>query len=330
MNRRRFIELLKNTAAGAAATQAASFLDFGVARASPLPERPQHQRPDSKPRIAVTMDDPSVAIGPSLTWQEANRRLLECFHRRGVQIALFVCGMRVDQPDGAKLLADWDKAGHLICSHSYSHWNFNAPETTYEKFAADFLRNEPVISSYAHRTPLFRFPLLKEGDSAEKRDAFRALLKKQGYRNGHVTIDASDWYVDDRMRSRLAIHPGAAKEPYRDYLISHLLDRAAFYRELAIETLGREIPHTILVHYRPLEALFLGNVMDAFEKAGWEWISAERAFEDPIFQRQPQTVPAGESLVWALAKETGHFNERLRYPGEDDGYEKPKMDALAL
>ena len=53
------------------------------------------------------------------------------------------------------------------------------------------------------------------------------------------------------------------------------------------------------------------------------------AFEDPVFLKEPQTLPAGESLIWALAKETGKFNDRLRYPGEDDTYEKP-MDALNL
>ena len=63
---------------------------------------------------------------------------------------------------------------------------------------------------------------------------------------------------------------------------------------------------------------------------GWEWTNADQAFDDPVFLREPQTLPAGESLVWALAAESGQFKDRLRYPGEDDVYEKPKMDALGL
>ncbi len=43
-----------------------------------------------------------------------------------------------------------------------------------------------------------------------------------------------------------------------------------------------------------------------------------------------RTLPAGESLLWALAKETGKFENELRYPGEDDVYENPKMDELKL
>jgi peptidoglycan-N-acetylglucosamine deacetylase len=79
-----------------------------------------------------------------------------------------------------------------------------------------------------------------------------------------------------------------------------------------------------------INALFLQDVMAAFEKSGWQWIDAAHAYEDPVFLKEPQTLPAGESLIWAVAKETGKFNDRLRYPGEDDTYEKAKMDALGL
>ena len=276
------------------------------------------------------MDDPTLSLGSVLKWQEANTRILKAISAKDVRAALFVCGMRVDEADGAKLIGAWDQAGHLICNHSYSHRFYNNGRTSYADFAVDFLKNEKVIAPYHHRAQLFRYPFLKEGDTAEKRDRFRVLLKERGYRVGHVTIDASDWYVSQRFVDRLGKQPNAAAAPYRDYLIAHLLDRAAFYRQLALDVLGRDIRHTLLVHFNPLNALVLPDVMNAFETAGWQWIDASLAYEDPVFRSQPQTLPAGESLVWALAKETGRFETRLRYPGEDDVYEKPKMDALGL
>ena len=45
-----------------------------------------------------------------------------------------------------------------------------------------------------------------------------------------------------------------------------------------------------------------------------------------MFTRQPDTPPEGQSLIWALAKETGKFEDRLRYPGEDHANEKPVLD----
>lgn len=328
MKRRRFISEVVRTASAAACAQA-----FPPALHSFLLQQSGTQKNSSekspRPQLALTMDDPALTLGSVLRWQEANSRILKVISSKNVRAALFVCGMRVDDADGARLLSGWDEAGHLICNHSYSH-KFYGERTNYADFAVDFLKNEKVIAPYHNRTALFRYPFLKEGDTADKRDRFRALLKERGYRVGHVTIDASDWYVSQRFVDRLGKQPTAAVAPYRDYLIAHLLDRAAFYRQLALDVIGRDIRHTLLVHFNPLNAFVLGDVMNAFEAAGWQWIDASLAFEDPIYRSEPKTVPAGESLVWALAKETGRFEDRLRYPGEDDVYERPKMDALGL
>ena len=276
------------------------------------------------------MDDPNATFEARMTWHEANKRILAALKTHEVKAALFVCGKRVDPPETSGLIAEWDDAGHLICNHSYSHLMFNDSAITFDRYAADFIHNEPVIAPYRHRAQLFRYPFLKEGDTAEKRDRFRALLKERNYKIGHVTVDASDWYVDARMRERMQKDPQVKLDPYRDYLVAHLLDRAAFYRQLSIDVLGREIPHTLLIHYSYMNALFLPDVLHAFEQAGWKWIDVDRAYQDPFFQREPQILPAGESLVWALAKESGKFDSRLRYPGEDGDYEKSKMDALGL
>ena len=328
MKRRKFL----STAAKAASAAVCSQMVLPAVHAlfaSPGAASKNSPNDTARPQIALTLDDPTLKLGSVLKWQEANTRILKAISAKDIRAALFVCGMRVDEADGAKLVSAWDEAGHLICNHSYSH-KFYGEQTSYADFAVDFLKNKKVIAPYHNRTALFRYPFLKEGDTAEKRDRFRALLKERGYRVGHVTIDASDWYVSQRFVDRLGKQLNAPVIPYRDYLVAHLLDRAAFYRQLALDVLGRDIRHTILLHFNPLNAYVLADVLAAFEKAGWQWIDASLAFEDPVFRSQPQIVPAGESLVWALAKETGRFNERLRYPGEDGDFERPKMDALGL
>ena len=86
----------------------------------------------------------------------------------------------------------------------------------------------------------------------------------------------------------------------------------------------------MLIHHNVLNQLFLGDVLDMFKRKGWKLIDAENAFTDSVFTAAPNILPAGESIMWALAKETGKFRDILRYPGEDSEYEKPKMDRLAL
>jgi len=79
-----------------------------------------------------------------------------------------------------------------------------------------------------------------------------------------------------------------------------------------------------------VNALFVDDLIAMFATRGWRPVDAEYAYRDPLYDRQPKILPAGESLIWALAKETGRFESELRYPGEDDVYENPKMDALKL
>jgi hypothetical protein len=90
------------------------------------------------------------------------------------------------------------------------------------------------------------------------------------------------------------------------------------------------VRHTALLHHNALNALFLDDLIAMLVERGWKPVNAEWAYADPIYDQQPNILPAGESLIWALAKQSGKFEKELRYPGEDDTYENPKMDALKL
>jgi hypothetical protein len=84
----------------------------------------------------------------------------------------------------------------------------------------------------------------------------------------------------------------------------------------------------LLLHHNLINALFLKDVIQMFRDKGWTLIDSEAAFKDPVYALRPDIVPAGESILWALAKQKGVPD--LRYPGEDDIYEKPILDRLGL
>jgi peptidoglycan-N-acetylglucosamine deacetylase len=282
------------------------------------------------PRLAITIDDPRLeGFGP-LAADEANARILRHLSAARIKAALFVCGVRVDSDAGRKLLSSWNDSGHLLGNHSYSHKYFNSKKLSLEDFEADVAKGEKVVDSYSGFQKSFRFPFFKEGDTVEKRDGMRAWLKKNGYRQGRATIDASDWAIDSRLVKRLASDPNADLKPYRDFYLQHIWERAQYYDGLARQALGDSPKHTLLLHHSLLNAYFLGDLLAMFRDRGWKLIDAADAYTDPIYKREPNILPAGESLVWALAKETGRFDSQLRYPGEDDVYENPKMDALKL
>jgi len=278
----------------------------------------------SQPRIAITMDDVYWSNLPD-PW-DANRRLLEAMAKHRARLALFVIGKNADSKTGREIVETWKRAGHLIGNHTYSHRNYHS--CTFEEFSADATRAGEVLAPNLTSPLLFRFPMLKEGDTAEKRDRMRAFMAENGWGNGHVTIDTSDWYYEARLRQRLAADTKFDVNRFRTPYLDHICDRAQFYDELARRTLGRSVAHTILTHYTFLNSLFLGDVLDMFASRGWRIVDAEEAYRDPVFRRQPKIVPAGESLIWALAKETGKFDGVLRYPGEDGDYEKKKVDRI--
>lgn len=282
------------------------------------------------PQVAITIDDFNWSDATGITSEARNRALLDALRAHRVQAAVFVAGKFVDNETGQRLLGAWNKEGHVIGNHSYSHLYYNIAKVGFEQFSQDVLKGESVLGTHSRFRKLFRFPYLKEGDTAEKRDAMRKCLAERGYRNWHVTIDASDWYVDQRLRARLKRDAGADLAPYRDYYLNHIWERSLFYDDLSRKVLGRSVKHTLLVHHNVLNGLFLNDLLGMYKAKGWTLIGAGEAFKDPVFSSAPKILPAGESLIWALAKEAGKFEKLLRYPAEDGDYEKGRMDELGL
>jgi peptidoglycan-N-acetylglucosamine deacetylase len=250
---------------------------------------------DTRREIAFTFDDPKTQDGSGYSWQHINEGVLGALAKHKIKSILFVCGMRIDSDGGQQLISAWDRQEHLIGNHSYSH--FNLDKVALSEFEADALKNEPLIVSYRRFTRLFRFPSFKEGNTVEK---------------------------------RIKENPKADLTPYRAFFLQHIWERAQYYDSLAQRVLGVPVRHTLLLHHNALNALFLDDLIALFVAKGWQPVDAEYAYRDPVYERQPQSLPAGESLIWALAKETGKFESELRYPGEDDTYENPKMDSLKL
>jgi peptidoglycan-N-acetylglucosamine deacetylase len=279
-------------------------------------------------RLAITMDDPSVEETPLLPPAERDAAILAALSAHKASAMLFVCGMRVDSPAGADLLRRWSAAGHLLGNHSYSHRYFHSAKMTLADFAAENDRGDAVIRPYLGYRRMFRFPFLKEGNTEAKRDGARELLRQRNYTNGHVSIDASDWAFDKRLAESLRRDPHTPLAPFRDAYVAHILGRVHYYDNLAAALLSYSPAHTLLIHHSLLNALFLGDLIRALTADGWSIISAAEAYADPVYRRVSPAMPAGESLIWSLAKANPTLTAPLRYPAEDAAYEQRILDSL--
>jgi peptidoglycan/xylan/chitin deacetylase (PgdA/CDA1 family) len=269
------------------------------------------------PQISITMDDFSWQNSVYQTAEARNRSILDTLSTHSIKAALFVVGRNIETEDGKRLLSAWNSAGHVIGNHTYSHQNLNAPSMALGTYEEDILRAENLLKNFTGFKKYFRFPMLKEGDTAEKRDGLRTFLVQHSYRVGHVTIDTSDWAITTRLADRLSKDASFDPKPYRDFYLEHMWDRAQYYDALARRVLGRPVKHTILTHYNLLNGLFLNDLIEMFKSKGWQFIDAEDAFSDAVFAAKPKVLPAGESIVWALAKANGTIAPSLKYPAED-------------
>jgi peptidoglycan-N-acetylglucosamine deacetylase len=308
MNRR---ELTKLLGAGLLASAATPRIGFAAVPA----------------QVAITMDDFNLFGADDQTAEKRNRAILSALRAHSVKAAIFVAARNTDSPLGQRLLQQWNDDGHIIANHTYSHRNYATSDFT--QYTADVLRCHALIKDYRQFRRLFRFPYLKEGNTAEHRDRMRTFLADHGYRNGAVTIDASDWYIDDRLRKRLTADSSADTSGFRDYYLRHILDRSAYYDDLSRRALGRSVKHTLLVHHNLVNELYLGDILEQYTRRGWKLIDAEDAYTDRVFKTAPDVLPAGESVVRALAIQSGKLTHP-RYPAEDSRHEAPEMDRLGL
>jgi len=276
--------------------------------------------------IALTFDDgPDMADTTGLSAADRNAAILKQLAEADVKSILFVTRVDAD-PKRNDLIRQWGIQGHQIGNHTATHPNFN--KISLAAYEQELLICDLAIRDMPGFTRRFRFPYLKEGDTVEKRDGFREFLVANTYATGPVSVDASDWYYSERLSDRLKKDPRADRRPYRDAYLRHLYDRARYYDGLSRAVLGRSVAHVLLLHHNLINALFLKDVIQMFKNRGWTLIDSEVAFKDPVYAMRPDSLPAGESILWALAKQKGV--QGLRYPGEDDTYEKPILDRLHL
>jgi hypothetical protein len=245
------------------------------------------------PQISITMDDFNVFDAPLLSGAARNQAILDSLNQFKLRAAMFVAGKFVDNEKNMPLLRAWNQQKHLIGNHTYSHRYY--PNIKFEEYTQDILRNEALLKVLPRYRRFFRFPFLKEGKTVEQRDRMRAFLKERGYRNGHVTIDASDWYVDDRLRKKLKDDPKTDTKPYKDFYLNHLWERATYYDELSRKVLGRSVRHTLLVHHNVLNGLFLGDVLQMFKNKGWKLIDAKKLLAIQSFLPNRELRPQGKA-----------------------------------
>jgi peptidoglycan-N-acetylglucosamine deacetylase len=265
---------------------------------------PQAAEGTAQRRIALSFDDAPRDLGPWLSADERTQRLIAAMRAvRAPQAVFFVNPGHLERPFGAggeQRLADYVRAGHVLANHSHNHRSLT--EIDADAYLAEIDRAELWLRERPGYRPWFRFPYLNEGrHEAARRSAVFAGLAARGMRHGYVTIDGSDWNLEQLTKQAVRAGQTVDRAALRELYVETMVEAAEFYDDLAQRTWGRSPAHILLLHETDLAALYIDDLIRALRARGWQIISADEAYADPIASLPPPQVPSGQGPLTELA-----------------------------
>jgi CubicO group peptidase (beta-lactamase class C family)/peptidoglycan/xylan/chitin deacetylase (PgdA/CDA1 family) len=256
-------------------------------------------------QLALTFDDlPWVgALPKGDTANDAVLRMAATLRAHQAPATGFVVCDRALQDD--QPLTTWAAWGFSLGNHSAAHRDLN--RTAVESWLDDVERCDRFLERYGSaKRPYFRFPLLHEGDTAEKRDRARDGLRRIGLATAHVTVDTSDWILQRVQAAALATGDAALRRDAGRELVRHVLAAVEHADAVARRKAGRRVPQVLLLHASTLVEDHLDALLLALRARDVELVSLEQALTDPAYAR-PDGYVGGKGLSWLYRMEPTSF-----------------------
>ncbi|MBY0384310.1 polysaccharide deacetylase family protein [bacterium] len=255
--------------------------------------------------ISISFDDAPRRLTGHFTGIERAKQIVEKLKNVQVNDVTFYCNSQAINEQTKDIIQYYNDAKLTIANHTHSHPDFN--KLTYDDFSKDFLEADKFLSKYSHYSKRFRFPYLREGNELQKRDQMRQLLEKMGYKNAYITVDFSDWHLEDLYRTSLANKEKVDLNKLKNLYISLTKESLEHYDSLAKKYLNRSPKHVLLLHETDLAALFIDDLVKALRSWGWTIISNNEAYTDEIAQFQlPQVLGYNPGRIGEIAIAKGH------------------------
>ncbi|HET8947805.1 MAG TPA: polysaccharide deacetylase family protein [Candidatus Polarisedimenticolia bacterium] len=276
-----------------------ALLVAGVALAGPLSARAGTPRP-----LLVTVDDLPVAA-PKLHAEVADReqvtrRLLDILARHKVPAVGLVIWGQVKGPDDRALLDRWRAAGLELGNHSYSHKDL--PRTAIADYLEDVERGRAGLQEYlaphGGTVRFFRFPYLREGETAEQFDAVRRALQASSQRVLTVTIDTQDWSFEEAYVQAVRRGDARAARDVASEALAALKAETVHHEENGDELFGRTTPQILLLHANAVGTAVWDDLFTWFEKTGHRFAGVDEVLKDPVFAEEPRFLARYGCSLW--------------------------------
>ena len=269
-------------------------------------------------QMAITFDDLPVhgALPQGETRLEIIRSILETLKdERLPPVYGFINGGRgAEDPDSLSVLRAWRKAGQPLGNHTWMHLDLN--KETPEEFAADVLKNEPLLGTLMGKTDWhwLRYPYLHEGDTVEKRRAVRAWLSAHSYKIAEVSMDFEDYLWNEPYARCMAKHDSASIAKLHDSYLAVAEQYYGVSRELSQLVYGRDLKYVLLMHVGAFDARMLPELLAMYRSKGVRFVGLPEAMSDRAYQDDPDIGEAtgGTLLELMMQKKKIKFPENTK------------------
>jgi len=240
--------------------------------------------------VALTFDDlPQLSLTNATGYGAVTtRRLLAGLRRRHIPATGFVVGAKLDGPDRearVALLRAWLKAGERLGNHTYDHESLN--HTPLDAYIASVEHDDevirPILAARHQRPVWFRHPYLETGPTMEIKQGFETWLTQHGYRVAPVTLENSDWMFALPYDEAVLHGDRAEAERIRQAYIDYTARCVTWYRQAALELLGRRPDLVFLLHGSRINADSIGGLAAVLKRNRLKPVSLDRAMRDRAY-----------------------------------------------
>ena len=271
-------------------------------------------------QIALTFDDVPLPGNSLMVGEEVTNEIIQTLKSKKVDDALFfITSKNIINEKALGRLGRYASEGFHLGNHSHSHLSAN--KITPSEYLADFYTSHLITKNLDGLLKFHRHPYLHQGlDEATRRRIYDGLVG-YGYQVGYVTIDNFDWYINSKAAKEFDSGKIINYEKLKRLYIDVLWASIQFYDSIANKVLDRSPKHILLLHENPLAAMFLGDLIDHIRAQGWEIISPQEAYKDPISAMySPGFQFTNQGRIAAIAHSIGVEKEFLRHPSENTDY----------
>ena len=246
-------------------------------------------------QVAITIDDLPG-------WQPVNQGIAEkiltslssALKKEKVPATGYLIGELSQRTvDAKRAIEIWASTGLALGNHTWNHISYSKADSKdfWDGVKKTELVLEPLRNKYGPWPLSFRFPMLNQGNTQDKKLAADEYLEKTKTLLAFVSIDTSDWafaqYYDEAIEKNDAKKMKAIQSLY----LNHIFDCIDYAEKASKAVFLKQIPMIILLHANSLNAKKLNEIILHFKKLSYSFISITDALNSEMYLPYRYKIP---------------------------------------